>query len=44
LSLALNFLVVMVAFVVLDFDRPRRGFIRVDQTPLLQVRESMRSS
>jgi hypothetical protein len=44
LSLGINLLIVMVAFVVLDFDRPRRGLIRVDQTPLVQVRESMRSS
>jgi hypothetical protein len=44
LSLGINVLIVMVAFVVLDFDRPRRGLIRVDQTPLVQVRESMRSS
>jgi hypothetical protein len=32
----------MVALVVLDFDRPRRGLIRVDQTPLIQVQKSMR--
>jgi len=43
LSLGLNLLILMVAFVVLDFDRPRRGVIRVDQTPLIEVRESMRS-
>ena len=42
LSLGLNLLILMVAFVVLDFDRPRRGVIRVDQTPLIQVRESMK--
>src|SRR5258705_288478 len=44
LSLGINVLIVMGAFVVLDFDRPRRGLIRVDQTPLVQLRESMRSS
>ena len=44
LSLGINLLIVMVAFVVLDFDRPHRGLIRVDQTPLIQLRESMRSS
>jgi hypothetical protein len=44
LALILNLLILMVAFVVLDFDRPRRGLIRVDQTPLIQLRESMRSS
>ncbi len=42
LSLGLNLLILTVAFVVLDFDRPRRGVIRVDQTPLIQLRESMK--
>jgi hypothetical protein len=40
LSLALNLLILVVAFVVLDFDRPQRGVIQVDQTPLIQVRAS----
>jgi hypothetical protein len=44
LSLGINLLIIMVAFVVLDFDRPRRGLIRVDQTPLIEARESMRQS
>ena len=43
LMLGFSLLIVMVAFVVLDFDRPRRGLIRVDQTPLIQVQKSMRS-
>jgi len=42
LALGLNLLILFVAFVVLDFDRPRRGLIRVDQTPLIQLRESMK--
>lgn len=42
LMLGFNLLIVMVALVVLDFDRPRRGLIRVDQTPLIQVQKSMR--
>lgn len=42
LSLGINALIMLVAFVVLDFDRPRRGFIRVDQTPLVELRETMR--
>ena len=41
LSFALIFLIVVVALVVFDFDRPRGGFIRVDQTPLLQLQETM---
>jgi hypothetical protein len=44
LSLGINLLIIMVAFVVLDFDRPRRGLIRVDQTPLIQARDGMRQS
>jgi hypothetical protein len=42
LMLGFNLLIIMVALVVLDFDRPRSGLIRVDQTPLIQARESMR--
>ncbi len=44
LALGLNLLILIVVFVVLDFDRPRRGLIRVDQTPLIQLRESMKES
>ena len=41
LSLGLNLLILVVAFVVLDFDRPRRGLIQVDQTPLIQARAGL---
>ena len=44
LSLGFNLLIILVVFVVLDFDRPRRGLIRVDQTPLIQLRESMNAA
>ena len=44
LALGLNLLILIVVFVVLDFDRPRRGLIRVDQTPLIQLRDSMKES
>ena len=37
---ALNVLLVLVLFVVLDFDRPRRGLIRVDHTPLVKLKAS----
>jgi hypothetical protein len=43
LSLAVNLLIVMVAAIVLDFDRPRSGLIRVEQTPLIIVRDRMKS-
>jgi hypothetical protein len=38
---ALNCLVILVLFVVLDFDRPRRGFIQINHAPLIELRESM---
>ena len=41
LSLGLNLLILVVAFVVLDFDRPQRGLIRVDQSPLMQARAGL---
>jgi hypothetical protein len=44
LALGLNLLIVLVAFVVLDFDRPHRGLIRVDQTPLIELRATMGGS
>lgn len=37
LWLAFNLLFALVLFVVLDFDRPRRGLIRVDHTPLIDL-------
>ena len=37
----LNLLLLLVVFVVLDFDRPRRGFIQVNHAPLIELRESM---
>lgn len=37
LWLASNLVFALVLFVVLDFDRPRRGLIRVDQTPLIEL-------
>lgn len=37
---ALNVLLVLVLFVVLDFDRPRRGFIQVDHAPLIELKAS----
>lgn len=37
----LNILITLVLFVVLDFDRPRRGLIQVDHTPLVELEASM---
>jgi hypothetical protein len=38
-----NLLFALVLYVVLDFDRPRRGLIRVDEQPLIEQRNSMNS-
>jgi hypothetical protein len=38
---ALNILVVLIVFVILDFDRSRRGLIQIDHTPLVEARKSM---
>ncbi|QDT57114.1 hypothetical protein Pan44_51800 [Caulifigura coniformis] len=37
----LNVLVALILFVVLDFDRPRRGLIQVDHRPLLELQSSL---
>jgi hypothetical protein len=42
LWLALNVLIMLVVFVILDFDRPRRGLIQVDRGPLIEVQDVMR--
>jgi hypothetical protein len=36
-------LVVAVTMVILDLDHPRRGFIRVSQRPMIQLRDSMQA-
>jgi len=42
LWIALNVLIMLVVFVILDFDRPRRGLIQISQRPLVEVLEEMR--
>lgn len=41
LWVASNVLFSLVLFVILDFDRPRRGLIRVDQTPMLELQSNL---
>lgn len=41
LWLAANIVFSLVLFVVLDFDRPRRGLIRVDHTPLVELQKTL---
>ena len=42
LWLVSNLIFALVLFVVLDFDRPRRGLIRVDPTPLVELESTLR--
>ena len=37
-------LIVILAFVILDLDRPRRGLIRIDQTSLIELKANMHAS
>ncbi|QDU77795.1 hypothetical protein Pan97_48740 [Bremerella volcania] len=41
LWVAFNVLLTLVLFVILDFDRPRRGLIQVDHQPMVEVLETM---
>ena len=41
LWLASNLVFALVLYVVLDFDRPRRGLIVIDQTPLIELQQSL---
>ena len=34
-------LIVLVTYLIIDLDRPRRGLIRVSQTPLLELQQAM---
>ena len=44
LWLAFNVLFTLVLFVILDFDRPRRGLIQVDHLPMVELLDSMNSN
>lgn len=41
LWMAMNVIVLLVVFVILDFDRPMRGLIDVDQSPLIRIQQRM---
>ena len=43
LWLASNVVLALVLYVVLDFDRPRRGMILIDQMPLIELQASLES-
>ena len=36
-------LIVLVVFMIIDLDRPRRGFIRIDQTTLADLEKAMQT-
>jgi hypothetical protein len=42
LWLAFNLVFALVLYVVLDFDRPKRGMIMIDQTPLIELQRSFK--
>lgn len=44
LWISFNILFALVLFVVLDYDRPRHGFIQVDHTPFVELIESFKST
>jgi hypothetical protein len=44
LWLASNVVLVLVLYVVLDFDRPRRGIIRIDQAPLTELQAALEAN
>ncbi|WP_020476012.1 bestrophin-like domain [Zavarzinella formosa] len=44
LWLSLNVLMALVLFVILDFDRPRRGLVRVNHEPLIKLQASIQPS
>jgi hypothetical protein len=40
-SFSLAFLVCLVVYIVLDLDRPRRGVMKVDQSPLIELQSTL---
>lgn len=40
-TIVVSFLITMVVFIIVDLDRPRRGVIQVDQTPLRDLQLSL---
>jgi len=38
-TVMVSFLIAMIAFIIIDLDRPRRGLIRVDQNSLLELHQ-----
>lgn len=39
-TVMVSFLIALVVFIILDLDRPKRGLIQVDQTPMIMLKES----
>ena len=38
-TIMMSFLIVMIVFIIIDLDRPKRGLIRVDQGSMLELRQ-----
>jgi hypothetical protein len=43
LWISFNLLFAIVLFVVLDYDRPRQGFIQIDHSPFIELLQSMKN-
>ncbi len=41
--MASNVVLALVLYVVLDFDRPKRGMILIDQMPLIELQAALES-
>ncbi len=39
-TIMVSFLIALIVFIILDLDRPRRGFIQVNQAPMIMLKES----
>ena len=39
-TLMVSFLISLIVFLIIDLDRPKRGIIQVDQTPIVMLKDS----
>ncbi|XOV77412.1 MAG: hypothetical protein ACFHVJ_10655 [Aestuariibacter sp.] len=42
-TVMVSFLIALIVFIILDLDRPKRGFIQVNQQPIILLSESFKS-
>ena len=41
-TVMVSFLIALVVFIILDLDRPKRGFIQVNQSPMMMLKENFK--